>query len=95
VTIKSASVLEGEVWLSIRPEDIYISRVGFDEAGLNSLAAEVRGVIDRGRLIEAEMDAGISLVTVLSRQSAQKIGLHPGKAVHVTFRAEDVHLFKE
>ena len=95
VTIKSASGLEGEVWLSIRPEDIYISRPGFDEPGLNSLTAEVKGVIDRGRLIEAEMDAGLPLVTVLSRQSAQKIGLHPGKAVHVTFRAEDVHLFKE
>jgi len=46
-------------------------------------------------LIEAEMDAGLPLVTVLSRQSAQKIGLHPGKSVYVTFRAEDVHLFKE
>lgn len=93
VKIKSVSELEGEVWVSIRPEDIYISGRGFDEAGLNSLTAEVKGVIDRGRLIEAEIDAGLPLITVLTRQSAQKIGLQPGKPVHVTFRAKDVHLF--
>jgi molybdate transport system ATP-binding protein len=95
VKFKSASELEGEVWVSIRPEDIYISVLGYDEAGLNSMAAEVKNVIDRGRLIEAEIDAGLPLVTVLTRQSAQKTGLHPGKTVYVTFRAEDVHLFKE
>lgn len=95
VTIKSVSKLEGEVWVSIRSEDIYISAREYGEAGLNSLEAEVKSVIDRGRLIEAELGAGIVLVTVLSRQSAQKIGLHPGKSVYVTFRAEDVHLFKE
>ncbi len=95
VKIKSVSQLEGEVWVSIRPEDIYISGRGYNETGLNSLEAEVKGVIDRGRLIEAEIDGGIPLITVLTRQSAQKIGLHPGKSVYVTFRAEDVHLFKE
>lgn len=95
VKLKSASELVGDVWVSIRPEDIYISGRGYDEAGLNSLAAKVKGVIDRGRLLEAEIDAGLPLITVLTRQSAQKTGLQPGKTVFVTFRAEDVHLFKE
>jgi len=92
-TIKSSSSLIGEVRLSIRPEDIYISKHTFNEPHLNSLTAVVTGITDRGRFIEAQIDAGIPLITVLSRQSAHKVELSPGKEVIVTFKTDDVHLF--
>lgn len=95
VKFKSATRLQGEVWLSIRPEDIYISRRPyFNEPRLNAFKAKVTHIINRGRLIEAEIDAGIPLITVLSRQSAQKTGLEPGKEIYITIRMEDVHLFR-
>ncbi|MCP4220173.1 MAG: ABC transporter ATP-binding protein [bacterium] len=95
VGFQSVTGISGDAWLSIRPEDIYISRSEFRRAGLNSFEAVVKGIMDRGRLIEAELDAGIRLITVLSRQSAQKMELEPGCKVHITIRAEDVHLFKD
>ncbi|MCP4152629.1 MAG: ATP-binding cassette domain-containing protein [bacterium] len=91
--IKSLSKHNGEVMVSVRPEDIFISNTFFTEPGLNSFAARVRGIVDRGRLIEAELDAGIPLVTVLSRQSAQKMELRSGRDIYITIRTEDVHLF--
>lgn len=91
----SSTPLQGDVWVSIRPEDIYISRRKHNESGVNSFTAKIINIINRGRLIEAEVDAGISLITALSRQSAQKVDLHPGKSVYITIRSQDVHLFKE
>lgn len=91
----SSTPLQGDVWVSIRPEDIYISRRKHNEPGVNSFTAKITGIVNRGRLIEAEVDAGIPLITALSRQSAQKVDLHPGKSVYITIRSQDVHLFKE
>ncbi len=93
LTMKSVTGLTGPVGLSVRPEDIYITRQPLNEPNLNSFSGRVTAIIDRGRLWEAEIDIGVPLLTVLTRQSAQKVSLQPGKAVHISFHARDTHLF--
>jgi ABC-type sugar transport system ATPase subunit len=93
--LKADSPLQGDVFLSIRPENIFISRALFNEPNLNSFTATVISITNRGRLIEAELLAGITFITILTRQSAEKLNLHPSQSVHITIKTRDVHVFKE
>ncbi len=95
VSFRSLTPLAGEVWVSIRPEYINLSRFEHTQSSVNSFCATVTAIINRGRLLEAQLEAGISLITVLTRQSAQKLALQIGKSLYISIPVAAVHLFKE
>ena len=82
------------VLVSIRAEDVILLR----DAGIvqtsarNQLAGTVRAIVPAGPTVRIELDCGFPLVAVLTRQSAEELGLAPGVRVGALVKAPNVHL---
>jgi len=77
----------------IRPEELLL--LGGD--GMKSSARNtLRGIISRvtpvGPNIRIQVDAGISLVAIITRRSYDDLALSPGAPVHTSFKANAIHV---
>jgi molybdopterin-binding protein len=95
VRIFSATPLEGEVTVTVRPEDIIIAERSFTSSARNCFDGKVISILDRGIIHEVVVDIGIPLVIFVTRQSIEDMGLKPGMSIFVVFKASAVHLFKD
>ena len=91
--LASTSSGTGEVYASVRPEDILVSLESFDSSARNSFKGEIRDVSDTGVVVSLSVDVGLPFVAAITRRSFMDMGLKPGKEVCLTFKAADVHIF--
>jgi len=83
---------EGEVFMTVRPEDIEILKeASADHPNLRK--GWVIRFMDKGALIKVEIDVGVLLVALLPRRIFRALGLCPGDTVAVSFPPEAVHVF--
>jgi len=83
-----------EVYVCIRPEDITLALSTTSSSARNSFTAEIKAVSSSGPLARVELDCGFPLVALLTRISAQEMGLEVGKHVYASFKATAVHIVK-
>jgi len=83
-----------EVYVCIRPEDITLSLATTSSSARNSFTAEIKAASSSGPLARVELGCGFSLVALLTRISAQEMGLEVGKHVYASFKATAVHIIK-
>ena len=81
-----------EVHLCIRPEHITLSLAGASTSARNSFSGEIAGLALSGALARVEMDCGFPLVALITKQSAEELGLQIGKQAYVSFKATAVHV---
>jgi tungstate transport system ATP-binding protein len=81
-----------EVHLCIRPEDITLSLSGASTSARNSFSGQITGLALSGALARIELDCGFPLVALITKQSAEELGLQIGKQAHVSFKATAVHV---
>jgi tungstate transport system ATP-binding protein len=81
-----------EVHLCIRPEDITLSLRGASTSARNSFSGQVTGLALSGALARVHLDCGFALVALITKQSAEELGLQIGKQAHVSFKATAVHV---
>ncbi len=93
VKIVSTSCKSGDVFVSVRPEDILVSRKEVDTSARNSYRGEIAEIIDRGAIVKIVVDVGIPFVVVITKRSFEDMNLEIGKEVHITFKAAAVHVF--
>jgi len=92
--ISAAAEKKGEVYASVRPEDIVLSKDMCKCYGdMNILKGHITDVLDKGILIKVVVDAGISLSVLLTRRAYFEKDLNKGDGVYVIFKAGDVHVF--
>jgi len=84
----------GDVSVTIRPEDIILSRRRTRTSARNVLKGCVTGLEDMGTLVSVTVDCGIPLVVFVTRQSFEELGLTIGSNAYVYFKAQSVHVFK-
>ena len=84
---------DGEVYATIRPEDILISREPVRSSARNSFRGTVTDIVNNGMVIRVTVDAGIPFVSVLTRQGYDHLQLREGEEVYLTFKASAVHVF--
>ena len=77
---------------TVRPEDVALSTRGADGTP-NALSGTVVRVVDRGALIRVDVDAGITLVSLMGRRAFHESGLTIGQIVHADFDPAAVHVF--
>jgi tungstate transport system ATP-binding protein len=103
VTIKTdSSILEAisdypagdEVCACIRPEDITLSLARTSTSARNSFAGQIKRVVATGPLTRIELDCGFPLVALVTRMSAQELGLEPGRQVFASFKATAIHVIR-
>jgi len=84
---------DGEVYATVRPEDILISREQVQSSARNSFQGTITDIVNNGMVIRVTVDAGIPFVSVLTRQGYDHLQLSEGDEVYLTFKASAVHVF--
>jgi len=85
--IKFAVVSEkvGPAYISIDPRDIILSYEQFQSSASK--------IIEQNHLVKLEIDIGIPLVVIITRESFFKMNLNLGGKVYLTFKASAVKLY--
>jgi tungstate transport system ATP-binding protein len=84
-----------EVLVCLRPEDLTLRGLegaARRDSARNHLMGLVEAVIPLGAQVRVEVDCGARLVALVTKQSLEELGLRPGGAVEVSFKATAVHL---
>ncbi len=96
-TIEAITDLQSatDVHLFLRPEDVTLSVNEPSSSARNSFAGEVTLLALSGALARVELDCGFRLVTLITKQSADELGLTIGKNVYASFKATALHVVKK
>ncbi len=81
-----------EVCACIRPEDITLSLSKTSSSARNAFTGEITRVVAMGPLTRVEIDCGFPLTALVTKRSAEALGLDKGKRVCATFKATGVHV---
>jgi molybdopterin-binding protein len=92
--VTSTANTEGQVYASIRPEDILVSLKSIESSARNSFQGEIKDVSDAGIIVRITVDVGVTFVAAITRRSFLDMGLRQGMKVFLTFKATDVHVFQ-
>ena len=91
IKIVSTACNSGDSVVSIRPEDILVSRNKIESSARNSFSGKITDVIDKGAIIKIVADCGIPISAIITRRSFDDMGLSRGMSAYFTFKASDVH----
>lgn len=93
--IKFAIVSEkvGPAYISIDPRGIILSYEQFQSSARNSFLGKITKIIEQNHLVKLEIDIGILLVVIITRESFFKMNLNLGSKVYLTFKASAVKLY--
>jgi molybdate transport system ATP-binding protein len=93
ISLRAAAMIEGDVYVGIRPEEVIVSREPFESSAVNTFRGSVTDVHRNGMFSRIVVDAGVPFVCVLTRQSIARLGLAEGEPIYLTFKASAVHAF--
>jgi molybdopterin-binding protein len=91
--LASAITRNGQVYASIRPEDIVVSLGLLESSARNSFRGKIQDISDAGTIVRITVDIGVPLVAAITRRSFLDMGLKQGMEIFLTFKAADVHIF--
>ena len=83
----------GNVYVSVRPEEIFVSLKPIESSARNSFYGEIENIVDEGNIIRITVNAGIPFVVSITKRSFDDMGLQIGTKVYLTFKATCVHVF--
>ena len=91
--IASVTTRDGQVYASIRPEDILVSLRPIESSARNSFQGKIQDISDEGTIVRITVDIGVPFVAAITRRSLVDMCLNQGVKVFLTFKAIDVHVF--
>ena len=83
-----------EVSVCIRPEDVTVALSRLSSSARNSLAGTITWTVFSGPLCRVMIDCGFPLIALVTRRSAEEMGLKKGRQVYGTFKAVSIHVIK-
>ena len=81
-----------EVHVCIRPEEITISLQAASSSARNAFSGQVSLVALSGPYARVEIGCGFTLVALITRRSAEELGLKVGQQVNASFKATAIHV---
>ncbi|MGZ7069975.1 MAG: TOBE domain-containing protein, partial [Methanobacterium sp.] len=93
ITIFAITEKRGNVNLSIRPDEITISKDKIKTSARNNIQGEVQEIIDTGSLIMLIINSGELFTVFVTRESLSDLGITIGTLVWMYFKASAVHVF--
>jgi molybdopterin-binding protein len=93
VKLVSAGGKSGDVFVSIRPEDILISLERIETSARNSYRGVITEILDRSAIVKIAVDVGIPFHVIITKRSFEDMNLKKGEEVYITFKAAAVHVF--
>jgi molybdopterin-binding protein len=83
----------GKVRLSLRPEDIIISKEPLHSTARNCFEGVVSDIAHRGAVVYVTVNVPPNFICLITRQSFEELGLREGVRAWITFKASAVHVF--
>jgi len=83
-----------KVLVGIRPEDVTISLTKLSTSARNCLAGTINLMVFDGPLCRVGIDCGFQLVALVTRKSAEEMGLKKGLEVYASFKAVSIHVIR-
>ncbi len=93
VLIKAQTALRGPVHVSIRPEDVFISREQVKSTAGDSFKGVITEVKDKGAVIYVAVNVPPRFTCLVSRQAFGELDLKTGMDVYITVRTSALHVF--
>ncbi|MBN2110661.1 MAG: ABC transporter ATP-binding protein [Methanosarcinaceae archaeon] len=88
----SSTLRSGDVSVSIRPEDILVTKEHIESSARNSFSGVVTDVTRMRSTVKLVIDAGIPFRVELTTRAFDKMKLNTGMKVYLTFKASATHL---
>lgn len=92
--VYASSTLEGDVYMSIRPEEITLSQSEVRTSALNEFNGEIKEIKDSGGILDLKIDAGEIFSVYMTQKSFTDMGLTIGSRVWLQFKASAVNIFE-
>ncbi|HEY82522.1 MAG TPA: ABC transporter ATP-binding protein [Dehalococcoidia bacterium] len=83
-----------KVSVCVRPEDITLALTRLSSSARNSFEGEITWVVSMGPLARVEVNCGFPLVALVTRRSAEEMGLAKGRRIYATFKATAAHVIR-
>ena len=83
-----------DVSVCIRPEDVTVALARLSSSARNSLEGTITWTVSSGPLCRVEIDCGFALIALVTRRSAEEMGLEKGTQVFGTFKAVSIHVIR-
>ena len=94
INFASTALKSGNVYVSIRPEDILVSMNQITSSARNSFKGKIASIVDTGAIVRVGVDiGGIPFIVAITKQSFDDMSLRRDTEVHITFKASAVHTF--
>jgi len=87
--------LEGKTHVSIRPENILLSREPVDSPGNNCIEGTVTRIVDRGTITHIKVNVPPEFTCLALRRSLKELGLSENDRIFLTFEVSDVNVFRQ
>jgi len=81
----------------LRPEDLTLHRPQGEarrDSARNRLVGLVEEVMPLGAQVRVQVNCGVPLIALVTKQSAEELGVRPGVSLGVAFKATAVHLIR-
>lgn len=84
-----------KVLVGIRPEDVTIALSKLSTSARNCLAGIINFLVFDGPLCRVGIDCGFPLVSLVTRKSAEEMGLKTGLQIYASFKAVSIHVIRQ
>jgi len=93
IKIRAHSEEEGNVYISVRPEEILVSTAPLVSPVRNTFSGTIREVRHCGAMNRLIVDIGVECVVAITRQGFEEKNLSISDSVFIAFKATSVHVF--
>jgi molybdopterin-binding protein len=78
-----------------RPEDVTVSLARMSSSARNSLEGTIEWAAYGGPLCKIQIDCGFPLIALVTKRSAEEMGLKKGLKVYGTVKAVSIHVIRQ
>lgn len=93
LSLTAVTDLEGPVHISVRPEDIVLSRQPLLSSARNAFRGQIVDISPRGTIVYITVRIPPDFICLITRRSLEEMELREGMEVHIAFKASAVHVF--
>lgn len=86
--------LNGHAKISVRPEDIILSKGTFVSSARNVFKGKVTNIVFDGNAAKITLDIGIPITALITKKSTEELNIEPGSVLYAVFKTMAVKVYK-
>ena len=93
--LETANPIKGPVIISIRPEEIIVSRRPVESSARNVFRGRITEASDRGRNIQLKVDIGREFTVLITKKSFDEMQMNIGSDMYLAIKAQAIHAVEQ